>query len=248
MKSDDLIYRNTPDLYARYMRANPLYFEGLFRVTFSERNLERAVEMMFPGRRKAMRRSAGQRESLPGTEQQRAARGHVKGTCINCGRGPFYLNNHLCRTCERAAGSFIGRYRDEALEEIRNKIQEGNVMPRGKNSLSKGRTACENCGRDNLTLNGRHCTTCSKAAAGLTGEERIAALVAIREKLQAGSLRLWGKHRHPNVAETETGSLRLGTSEVVEDRYARLRRMVEEIEALGCEVTISLSISIEARP
>jgi len=46
----DLIHRNTPKLYARYMRANPLYFEGLFHVRFTERNLERALETMFSGR------------------------------------------------------------------------------------------------------------------------------------------------------------------------------------------------------
>lgn len=206
-----------------------------------------------------MRKSAGQRESLPGvrgTEPRRAARGHVKGTCSNCNRGPFYLNNSLCRTCERAAGSLVGQYRDEALAEIRKKIQEGNVVPRGMNSPSKSRTACENCRRDNLALNGRHCTTCSRAAAGLTGEQRIAALAAIKEKIQSGSLRLWGKHRggakmeeRPSVGPEGDGEgIPPGGTGQVEDRFARLRRMISEIEALGCEVTISLSISMEARP
>jgi hypothetical protein len=137
MKSDDRIYRNTPELYARYMRANPLYFEGLFRMPVNERNIERAVEMMFPG---------------------------------------------------------------------------------------------------------------WKAPA------------AIGKKIRSGQLRRWRKHKAgPNVQEmapvgpdrgaTETGTVRLMTGgEVDRISFDRLRRMIEKIESLGYQVTLSLSIAVETRP
>lgn len=184
-KSADLICRNTPELYARYMRENPLYFAGLFRVPLSERNLKKAVETMFPGR--------------PFETGRKGNMGSPKvGTCSNCNRGPMTLACGLCFSCRRAAGSLTGEARAIKLAYVKEKIDQGEIKPRGKN----------------------------------------AAMLKVQGKTPVA----------PDRGATETKSLRLGTGDVVGDRFARLRRMVEAIEALGCQATISLSISIEARP
>jgi hypothetical protein len=115
------VRRDKPDSYARYMRANPLYFEGLFRVRFSERNLQKAVRAMFPGRPF----EAGRKEIM-GSKKA--------GTCSNCTRGPMTLVVDLCATCSRSAGSLTGEARAKKLAYIKEKIGRGEIKPRGKNA------------------------------------------------------------------------------------------------------------------
>jgi hypothetical protein len=103
------------------MQANPLYFEGLFRVEFSERNLQKAVRVMFPGRP-----FESGRKEIMGSKKT--------GTCSNCTRGPMQLVRDLCETCNRSAGSLTGEARAEKMAYIKDKIDRGEVKPRGKNA------------------------------------------------------------------------------------------------------------------
>jgi hypothetical protein len=77
----DLVRRNSPELYWHYMRANPLYFEGLWRVAFNERNLNNAVRTMFPG-----------------TLYVREIMANIKAICTNCNRGPMTVRGGMCLT------------------------------------------------------------------------------------------------------------------------------------------------------
>jgi hypothetical protein len=94
---------------------------------------------------------------------------------------------------------------------------------------------------------------------GLTGDDRKKALAEIRGKIERGEVKPRGKNRWakpggvegkaPEKAESgvmRTGSLREQAGKV-EDRFDRLANMVKKLEALGCEVNITLSISMETR-
>jgi hypothetical protein len=173
------VKRNKPEGYARYMRMNPLYFEGLWRAPFSEDTLQKALWTMFP-------------ETKHGREDM----ANKPAICANCERGPMIVRNKLCGTCDKAAGTLIGAAREKALIEIRGKIERGEVKPRGKN----------------------------------------AAKLRVEEKAPVRS---------------ESGVMTTGipgpAPDKVEARFDRLANMVKELEALGCQVSVSLSIGMGDR-
>ena len=111
------VSRNSPYSYARYMWANPGYFESLFRMRFSEDNLEKAVSTMFPGR-----------------TTRREIMANKPGKCANCGRGPMSVRGGLCGTCDKAAAGLTGQAREKALIDVKDKIDRGEVKPRGRNA------------------------------------------------------------------------------------------------------------------
>jgi hypothetical protein len=181
----DAVQRNTPEKYERYMRANPLYFEALWRVEFDEENLERAVARLFHGK-----------------ELQEQIMANKKGICVNCKRGPMTVRpGNLCTTCDRYAGSLTGEARVEKLAFIKKKIELGDVKPRGKNAAALRAPI--------ITID----------APG----KKIAP-PALRADVEAAARKMMGSGaRAP---------------------FDRLESMVKELEALGCEVNITLSIGM----
>lgn len=161
----------------------------------------------FPGR--VIEHPPGPTVTAPAQERGGVVMSKI-GTCVNCHRGPMALvKQNLCGTCDKAAGNLIGKAREKALEEIRGKIERGEVKPRGINAKRPAAVAI------NKTDNGG---TFSEA-----GREALAA--SVKKALRG------------DANDEAKGKLLDG----------RLSRMVDELEALGCTVTVSLSIEIGGR-
>jgi len=64
---------------------------------------------------------------------------------------------------------------------------------------------CENCGRVKFLVGGGHCSICYQTAKGLTGDERAAALAAIKAKIESGEVGI-GKRRQGGPKRATVGA------------------------------------------
>lgn len=117
----DLVRRDKPEGFVKFMCANPGYFRDTFGKPLTEENLEKAARSIF-----------GLPQRVKDEEEKDMA--NKPGKCANCGRGPMTLVVDLCATCNRSAGSLTGAARAKKLAYIKEKIDRGEVKPRGRNA------------------------------------------------------------------------------------------------------------------
>lgn len=116
----DLIRRDTPEGFVKYMCANPVHFREMFGKPLTQDNLESALLKRFPG---------VQYER----EDSDMAR---RGTCGNCERKDVQIvaKGH-CYICYDAGRGLDGADLRKALAAAKKRIQDGNFRQRCKKQV-----------------------------------------------------------------------------------------------------------------
>ena len=147
-----------------------------------------------------------------------------KYRCGKCGSGGLYLDDDYmaglvyvaCKICgNRWPGGAKPVDGTEPIDGTERKEQTG--IEEGQDMSIKG--PCRNCGRVLCIIADGCCFVCRQAGKGLAGEEKAAALAAVKAKIESGTMRKGGGRRGPRKAAQEVAPAPAG---------GRIKKNVEE--------------------